>query len=232
MKESRKILIKKSVLYAFFVILLFCLLILIAGLGMEKFADSRVFSLEEFISEETDMKFDCILVLGAGLKKDGSLSNMLEDRVSTSVELYSHGVSERILMSGDHSGDYNEVGAMKNAAVESGVESSHVFLDHEGYSTYESLWRVKEVFGAERVLIVSQEYHLYRAIYIADQLGIEAYGVSADTREYSKRIYRELREMLARFKDLYLAASRSPINEDYTPISLKENGDVYDTNIP
>ena len=232
MKESKKILIKKSVLYAFFVILLFCALILTAGLGMKKYAESRVFDFDEFISNEEERDFDCILVLGAGLKADGTLSNMLEDRVNTSVELYRGGVSERILMSGDHSGDYNEVGAMKSAAVGCGIKSSHIFLDHEGYSTYESLWRAKEVFGVERVLIVSQEYHLYRAIYIADQLGIEAYGVSADTREYSKRFYRESRELLARFKDLYLAASRSPVSEDYTPVSLKGDGDIYDTKIP
>ena len=215
------------------VVLLIFALILTAGFGMKKYAKNRILYLNDFISNDAaEWDFDCILVLGAGLRDDGSLSNMLEDRVNTSVELYLRGVSERILMSGDHSGDYNEVSAMKNAAIERGAKSSHIFLDHEGYSTYESLWRAKEIYGAERILIVSQEYHLSRALYIADQLGLEAYGVSADLRTYTKRIYRESRELIASFKDLYLAASRRPVSEDYTPISLDGDGDMYDKIIP
>ena len=231
--KSRKIPTRKSVLYMAVVVLLIFALILTAGFGMKKYAKNRILYLNDFISNDAaEWDFDCILVLGAGLRDDGSLSNMLEDRVNTSVELYLRGVSERILMSGDHSGDYNEVSAMKNAAIERGAKSSHIFLDHEGYSTYESLWRAKEIYGAERILIVSQEYHLSRALYIADQLGLEAYGVSADLRTYTKRIYRESRELIASFKDLYLAASRRPVSEDYTPISLDGDGDMYDKIIP
>ena len=78
-------------------------------------------------------------------------------------------------------------------------------MDHAGFSTYESMYRAKEIFCAEKILIVSQEYHLHRAIYLARALGIEAYGVAADYRTYSGQLYRDIREILARDKDYFVA---------------------------
>lgn len=172
------------------------------------------------------MDFDCILVLGAGLKDDGTPSPMLFDRIAVADYLYKSNVCDKIIMSGDHTGNYNEVAAMKQQAMDNGVEGKNIFLDHQGYSTYESIWRAKEVFGAKRILIVSQEYHLYRALYIADQLGIDAIGVSADLREYSGSVRYEAREVLARFKDLYLAGSRTPPGTEAIPVSLDSNGNL------
>ena len=149
---------------------------------------------------------DCILVLGAGVRDDGSPSDMLYDRVRTGISLFESGASDRLLMSGDHGRvDYDEVNVMKSLAVGAGIDPDAVFCDHAGFSTYESIYRARDIFGAGRIIIVSQEYHLYRALYIARKLGLEAYGVSADLRSYRGQAYRDLREDLARFKDFFTA---------------------------
>ena len=145
---------------------------------------------------------DCILVLGCLVKSDGNPSDMLADRIKGGVALYDQGSAPKIIMSGDHGTKaYDEVNAMKKIAIDAGVPSNDIFMDHAGFSTYESIYRAKEIFGAEKIIIVTQEYHLYRSLYIAEKLGIEAYGVSADYRTYSGQIKRDVREVLARFKD-------------------------------
>ena len=145
---------------------------------------------------------DCILVLGCGVRSDGSPSDMLHDRLRRSLELYEAGTAPKLLMTGDHGREgYDEVDTMKSFAVDAGVASDAVFMDHAGFSTYESMYRAKEIFQAKKIIIVTQGYHLYRAIYIAERLGLEAYGVSSDYRDYSGQAYMNLREMLARVKD-------------------------------
>ncbi len=150
--------------------------------------------------------YDCILVLGAGVWGEGEAaypSHMLEDRLKTALSLYDAGASEKLLMSGDHGrAEYDEVNVMKNYAMACGVASNNVFMDHAGFSTYESMYRARDVFKAQKVLIVTQEYHLYRAVYVANALGLDAYGVSADLRPYAGQRYYNLREVLARCKDL------------------------------
>ena len=146
---------------------------------------------------------DCILVLGCLVKNNGVPSDMLSDRLRRGVELYDLGASEKLLMSGDHGREeYDEVSAMKAYALDAGIASSDVFMDHAGFSTYESMYRARDVFCAKKVIIVTQEYHLYRAIYVARMLGLDAYGVSADYRGYTNQWVRDLREVLARVKDM------------------------------
>lgn len=145
---------------------------------------------------------DCILVLGCKVKDNGDPSDMLADRIRRGIELYESGAAPKIIMSGDHGqADYDEVNTMKQIAVDNGVPSIDVFMDHAGFSTYESIYRAKEIFGVEKMIIVTQDYHLYRALYIAESFGIEAYGVNADYREYWGQSKRDAREILARFKD-------------------------------
>ena len=145
---------------------------------------------------------DCILVLGCKVKDNGEPSDMLADRIRRGIELYESGAAPKIIMSGDHGqADYDEVNTMKQIAVDNGVPSIDVFMDHAGFSTYESIYRAKEIFGVEKMIIVTQDYHLYRALYIAESFGIEAYGVNADYREYWGQSKRDAREILARFKD-------------------------------
>lgn len=155
------------------------------------------------------LQADCILVLGAGLRQNGTPSAILSDRLDYALALYASGASDRLLMSGDHSrADYDEVGAMKAYAVARGARSNEVFLDHAGFSTYESIYRAREIFRAERVIIVTQRYHLYRALYLAERLGLEAYGVASDARPYRDQAQYSLREVAARCKDFVFALCR------------------------
>ena len=160
---------------------------------------------DQIISSEEAAKLediDCILVLGCFVKDDGRPSDMLFDRLTRGVELYDLGAAPKLLMSGDHGREeYDEVAAMKQFAIDEGIPSEDVFMDHAGFSTYESIYRAKEIFQADKILIVTQEYHLYRALYIANQLGVEAYGVSSDYHTYVGQFMRDFREMLARAKD-------------------------------
>lgn len=144
---------------------------------------------------------DCIIVLGAGVWGENP-SPMLEDRLLEGIKLYENNVAPKIIMTGDHGREeYDEVNVMKKFAMDKGVPSGDIFMDHAGFSTYESLYRAKEIFEADKVVIVTQEYHLYRALHIANELGIEAYGVASDPRQYVGAAYREIREVLARNKD-------------------------------
>ena len=171
--------------------------------------------------------FDCILVLGAGVRADGTPSHMLEDRLEIGIEMYFAGASDRLLMSGDHmSPDYNEVGVMKSHAISAGVPAEVIFLDHAGLSTYESIWRAKEIFGAEKVILVTQKYHLYRALYIAQALDVEAYGVGADYHTYAGQSMRECREILARCKDFATAVFKPEPTFLGDAIPVSGNGDV------
>ena len=173
--------------------------VLAINAGVKMSTEKQILLSEEAAKLEN---VDCILVLGCGVREDGSPSAMLEDRLKRSVELYGLGASPKLLMSGDHGTEnYDEVATMKRFAMDAGIASENVFMDHAGFSTYESIYRAKEIFQARRVIIVTQGYHLYRALYIADRLGLEAYGVSSDLRGYRGQTMRDFREVLARVKD-------------------------------
>ncbi|MGN1347063.1 MAG: vancomycin high temperature exclusion protein [Eubacteriales bacterium] len=170
---------------------------------------------------------DCILILGAGVRDDGSPSNMLEDRLLTGIDIYQHGVCQTLLMSGDHGREeYDEVNCMKDYAAEKGIPTSDIFMDHAGFSTYESLYRARDVFGAEKVIIVTQEYHLYRALYVAESLGLDAVGVSADLRTYYGQSLRETRELAARVKDFFCTLFQPLPTYLGEPVSLDGDGNV------
>ena len=169
---------------------------------------------------------DCIIILGAGIWGDKP-SPMLEDRLLEGIKLYQNNVSNKIIMSGDHGRkEYNEVKIMKDYAIEKGIPSENIFMDHAGFSSYESIYRAKEIFGANKIVIVTQKYHLYRALYIANQLGIEAYGVGADPRQYVGATYRELREILARNKDFVKCIFKPEPTYLGETIPVSGNGDI------
>lgn len=167
---------------------------------MFEFSNKYIISVDEASLED----FDCVLVLGAGVWGN-SPSHMLEERLNRGIEVYNTGCTDRILMSGDHGREeYDEVNVMKGFAVDSGVEADTVFMDHAGFSTYESMYRARDVFGVNKVIIVTQKYHLYRAVYNARKLGLDAYGVAADGQynyDIFVRTYNNSREALARCKD-------------------------------
>ena len=198
-RNTRKKLIFFSVIFA--CVLVFAILF-VASINAFVIlsVDEDIFSPEDFAATDS---YDCILVLGAGVR-DGRPTDMLRDRLDTAVELYFSGVAKKLLVSGDHgSDDYDEVNVMKDYAVEKGVPSEDIFMDHSGFSTYESIYRADAVFGVESCIIVTQKYHLFRALYAAEQFGLRAVGVSADVREYSGAFYRETRETLARVQDFF-----------------------------
>lgn len=154
---------------------------------------------------------DCILVLGCGVRADGTPSPMLNDRLTRAVELYQAGWSDKILMSGDNRSQYyNELATMHRVAREHGVPEEDIVLDYAGLSTYDSIYRAKEIFGVRRMVIVTQEYHIYRALHTARALGINAWGVYAERRDYRGQFGREVREVLARDKDFVLALFKPP----------------------
>ena len=163
-------------------------------------AKNRIITADEAAELENT---DCVLVLGAGVR-DGNPTPMLRDRLITGISLYKSGAAPKIIMSGDHGReDYDEVNVMKSYAVENGVPDGDVFMDHAGFSTYDSVYRAKAVFEADSIIIVTQKYHLYRALYIAERLGVNAVGVSADLDDYSGQLKRDLREIAARDKDFF-----------------------------
>ena len=148
---------------------------------------------------------DCITVLGAHVKEDGSPSYMLESRLAKAIELYNAGVSPKILMTGDHGQkEYDEVNnMMKYVLANSDIKKENVFLDHAGFSTYESAYRAKAIFNVNKSVFVTQKYHLYRTIYNARKNGIEAYGVVSDDYQWPGMLYYRFRESLAVFKDFF-----------------------------
>ena len=207
-------------------IVLIIIIIMISGVAI---AGINVYIIQKGTSkiltkeQASKMKdIDCILVLGAGVRNQNTPSPMLNDRLMKAIELYNNGTSDKLLMSGDHQReDYDEVNVMKYVAMEYGVESSKIFMDHAGLSTYDSMYRAKEIFGVEKMVIVTQKYHLYRAIYIANQLGIDAYGVPGEEIHYVGQESRNAREVLARIKDFFVTVIKpdASIMGEVIPIS-------------
>lgn len=140
------------------------------------------------------------IVFGAGLRRNGTPTSILYDRVATAAELYRQGKVEKLLLSGDNRfADYNEPGAMRQAALALGVPDAAIVLDYAGRRTYDTCYRAKVIFGVTRALLVTQNFHLPRALMICEGLGLEAAGVSADRRAYLKRaaIVWNIRELFA-----------------------------------
>ena len=148
--------------------------------------------------------YEYALILGAKVHEGGVLSDMLRDRMDAGIALYRDGSVKKLLLSGDDSGKWGEVTFMKEYAMQNGVPEEDILIDGDGFSTYESLSRAKTVFGIDKLVIVTQKYHLYRALYIAEDMDIEASGCDAALHSYAGQLYRELREILARAKDFVL----------------------------
>lgn len=141
-----------------------------------------------------------VIVFGAGLWRDGSPTPVLRDRVKTAVNLYLAGKVEKILMSGDNRvAEYNEPVAMRDLALSLGVPEDDIVLDYAGRRTYDTCFRAKEIFGLTEAILVTQSFHITRALYTCNQLGIDALGVSAKNQVFRKSslIYWNLRESLA-----------------------------------
>lgn len=219
---------KKFILYALLILFGLVLLIGIGAIALNIYicatVDERILSPSEAAALED---VDCILVLGCLVNSDGSPSDMLADRLQRGVELYRHGAAPKLLMSGDHGReDYNEVASMKQYALDKEVPSEDVFMDHAGFSTYESIYRAKEIFCAKKIIIVTQQYHLYRALYITEAFGLDAYGVASDYHRYFGAVNREVREVLARVKDFAFCLLKPAPTYLGDAIPVSGNGDL------
>jgi SanA protein len=142
------------------------------------------------------------LVLGAQVKPDGTPSDMLADRISAAADLYRAGRVDKLLVSGDHSrADYDEVGTMRRALLADGVPARDIFTDHAGFDTWDSAQRAKRVFGVTDAVVVTQRFHMARALYDARHSGLKVTGFAADRRDYGHVMGRlKLREAAARIK--------------------------------
>ncbi len=202
--------------------ILICLTVVGTNIYMVKSQRDKIVT-----AEETGGGYDCIIVLGAGVWADGSPTAMLEDRLKTGIDLYKQGIAPKIIMSGDHGQkNYDEVNTMKAYAIEQGVLSEDIFMDHAGFSTYETMYRARDIFQVKKAVVVTQKYHMYRALYIAEKLGIEAVGVNSDPRKYLGQGYRDFREVLARTKDFFSVIIKPKPTFLGETIPVSGNGDI------
>ena len=216
----------KYIIVKIIITIIILLVILVFGINFYVKASTK----KQIIDNESELSnlsdVDCILILGAGVRNNEP-SPMLEDRLLKGIELYNKNISSKIIMSGDHGREeYDEVNIMKDFAIGKGVKSEDIFMDHAGFSTYESIYRAKEIFEAKKIIIVTQSYHLYRALYIANSLGIEAYGVSADLRTYTNQLSCEIREIIARDKDFIKCIYKPKPTYLGETIPVSGNGDI------
>jgi len=210
------IFLKTIIKCSFFILLIFFIILIAINTYVKNSAEDRIISSDEAVN----LNADCIIVLGAGVRADGTPSPMLKDRLLEGIALYELGVSDRLLMSGDNTKKgYDEVNTMKQYAIDHGVPSEHIFMDHAGISTYDSIYRAMEIFQ-------TQEYHLYRALYISESLGIEAYGVPADPVIYAGQELREIREIVARTKDFVKCMIKPPASILGEVIPVSGDGNV------
>ncbi len=206
-----------------------CLIGGVAVIGINAYMISYVSDYILTVDDLEKQKFDCIMVLGAGLWS-GEPSPMLQERLDFGILAYETGCADKLLMSGDHGREeYDEVNKMKDVAIENGVPADNIFMDHAGFSTYESMYRARDVFQVEKMVIVTQEYHLYRAVYNARKLGIDAYGFAADRLEYP--IYNDIREVLARTKDFFYCIIQPEPTYLGEKIPIYANGSLTDDKV-
>ena len=167
----------------------------------------------------------CILILGAGLKPDGTPNLMLADRLDQGIARYKRGAAPKILLSGDNGQErYDEVNAMKEYCLDQGVPMEDIFMDHAGFSTYESIHRASSIFQVESMIIVTQDYHLPRACYLAEKMGIRYLGIAARQIDYGGQQGRDLREIAARCKDFFTGILKPPPTYQGEVIPIEGSG--------
>lgn len=199
----KNILLKKwsRWLQVFTILILVCALMIIGMDQYVAFSGSKTIATYENVEQA-----QAILILGAYVKPSGEVSRMLKDRLDYGYELYRQGKAPKIIVSGDHGAPYyNEVLAMCTYLENKGVPSEDIFMDHEGFTTYDSVYRMKAIFEVTDAIIVSQGYHVVRAAYIAKTLEIHTQSIASDTYVYEKMVKYRIREVGARVKAFVMA---------------------------
>ncbi len=163
------------------------------------------------VAQSDAQKADAIIVLGAKVWTSGQPSYMLQDRLDVAYELYTAGAAPRILVSGDHGTEgYDEVNNMRRYLEGKGVPTEAIFMDHAGFDTYSTMYRARDVFVVKSAIVVTQKYHLYRAVFLADSMGLDIQGVACDRYRSPKQLLFDARELLARTKDWFEGAIIKP----------------------
>ena len=176
------------------------LTIFVYAMGINYYVKCTVMDRIKDIDEIKDV--DTIIVLGAKVHDDGRLSLMLKDRLDKTIEVYNKLDIKKVIVSGDSEHkDYDETTKMKEYLINNRIPEEDIVVDVYGLSTYDSIYRLKNVYNIDKVVIITQNYHLYRSLYIANSLGIDAYGIPSSGEDYFGQTTRELREILARNKD-------------------------------
>lgn len=198
---------KKSKSASIFTLFISIFLVLLVSvftihIGIEKNTEEYIFSQDQLVHKGED-GYQAILILGSGIVGDIP-SPILKERLDTGIYLYKNGIAPKILMSGDNGSiHYDEVSTMRNYALNQGIPSEDIFMDYAGFSTYESMYRAEYIFGIKKMVIVTQEYHLYRAIYIAESMDIDVVGANATKNILSGHYARVFRELFAQYKDFF-----------------------------
>lgn len=176
-------------------------------------------------AEIKDLKAQCAIVLGAGIINNTTPSPILKNRLDTGIMLYKKGLVDKILLSGDNGTvEHNELHVMLLYTKNAGVPSEDIFCDHAGFSTYETFCRAKTVFKVKRAVVVTQTYHLTRALYDAEKKGIKCLGVASDQKTYSGQTMRDIREVAARTKDFIDCARNAAPTYGGDPIPITGSG--------
>ncbi len=202
----------KAIKFTWRLTLIFSLLVL-TGLLLPKlivllYAAPRIFSVDNIPAERV------AIVFGAGLLRDGSAGPVLRDRVETAVQLYQQGKVDKLLMSGDNRFvDYNEPEAMRQYALGFGVPDADVILDYAGRRTYDTCYRAHSVFQVDSAILVTQPFHLPRAIFLCNWFGVKSTGVEANNTYFRKvsRIYWNTRELFANFQAVWDVMVAKPV---------------------
>lgn len=224
--------IKYIIRWSVLLVLTFVAIVFLINVFTILSTQTRTLTLEELVESEYGAADVPVLVLGAGVVDNRFPSNILAERLNQAANIYTIAPDKAFIMSGDHREDnYNEVGVMKDYLSQQGIPTNQLYLDHAGYSTYASLYRLKYVIGEEQVIIVTQGYHLSRALMLARGLGLDAVGVPAPETTTS-RFEREFREVFARVKDFaitYLGYEEEDVPETGYPFHLQMNGNETDS---
>ena len=192
-------LLKKSILYTLILIVIGILITLGLEAFIEQDTSSRIYA-----EVDTVPQAKTAIVLGASVYSDGQLSPILQDRVDSAIDLFENDKVEEILISGDHGSDnYNEVDAIANYLTKHGVPKNKLILDHAGFDTYDSMYRASKVFKITDAIVITQAFHLPRAIFIAKHLNLDYHGFQAKEREFKIETKIMKREKLANYKALF-----------------------------
>jgi len=214
---------RKALRVILWIFIVLCLYAFLVNFYVSFWGGKKILTAEEAGA----MRYDCILVLGCGVWAGGVPSHMLQDRLDTAIDLYFSGAGKKLLMSGDHgTADYNEVQVMRDYALAAGVPAEDIFMDHAGFCTYDSICRAKRIFRVESLVVVTQKYHSFRAVFLAEAFGMEAVAVTANPRAYVGAAYREAREVIARNKDFIWGILKPDPTYLGEPIPITGDGNV------